>query len=79
MTNGSKLLVATIGILVLMWLYDDDNSYASTYCAYGKVFVKFREGGQVWGTLMLDNDGRPMRCLENSISTTKSLRKQPII
>jgi hypothetical protein len=70
-----SLLVITIFIVIVMWAHEDDNSYASTYCAYGKIFVKFKENGQTWGALMLDDDGRPMKCLEKSTdTTTKSIQ-----
>ena len=59
-----------------MWAHEDDNSYASTYCAYGKIFVKFSENGETWGALMLDDDGRPIKCLEKSMDTiSKSVQQ----
>ena len=35
------------------------------FCAYGRVFVEFEENNKVWGTLMLDDDGRPVPCKDN--------------
>lgn len=34
----------------------------SVFCAYGKLFVEFKEHHNVWGTIFLDNAGRPVPC-----------------
>lgn len=69
---GIKILIIAITVLFAEWLFEDDNYYASTFCAYGKVFVKFKEGNSTWGTLMLDNDGRPIKCNEDKLNTNKA-------
>lgn len=70
MLTRSAMLTITMFVAMLTWAYTDEDSYASTYCAYGKIFVKFKENGQTWGSLMLDDDGRPIKCLEKSTETT---------
>jgi hypothetical protein len=40
--------------------------HTRTFCAYNRLFVEFEEGSHVWGTMMLDRDGRPVPC-ENNI------------
>lgn len=37
----------------------------SVFCAYGKLFVEFKEHHNVWGTIFLDSDGRPIPCDDN--------------
>jgi len=72
------LLVITIFMVISTWAFSDNDSYASTYCAYGKIFVKFSENGETWGALMLDDDGRPIKCLEKPTETTSKSIQQII-
>jgi hypothetical protein len=51
----------------------EPETHAKTFCAYGKVFVEFRERGRVWGALMLDNGGRPIPCEEDGYSPRQSV------
>jgi len=37
------------------------------FCAYGRVFVTFRQHHTTWGTLLLDENGAPMPCDEADI------------
>ena len=58
-------LAVCCGILVwLMDLEDAPQTQARTFCAYGKLFVRFKEGNAVWGTMLLDDQGSPIQCRE---------------
>lgn len=37
---------------------------AKRFCAYNRVFVEFKEGNTVWGTMLLDWEGKPIQCHE---------------
>ena len=51
---------------VLLWAVIPSTSTEEThvrmFCAYGRVFIEFDEKYNSWGTLWLDNDGRPVSC-----------------
>jgi len=80
-TTKLFLLSFAICIGLVAWVMDLDelDTQASTFCAYGKVFVRFKEGSKVWGTILLDNSGAPVPCQEGSIPSFKSLNKGNII
>ena len=56
-------LVLAIG---LVFVIDDQDSptHTNTFCAYGKIFVEFKNGRNTWGTLLLDRRGLPILCKE---------------
>jgi hypothetical protein len=64
-----------IGLIVWVMDLDEPDTHASTFCAYGKVFVRFKEGSRVWGTILLDNTGSPVACQEGVGPSFKSLNK----
>jgi hypothetical protein len=66
---------ACIGLIVWVMDLDEPDTQASTFCAYGKVFVRFKEGSKVWGTTLLDNAGTPVACQEGNVPEFKSLNK----
>lgn len=35
------------------------------FCAYNKLFVEFEQRGKIWGTMLLDDNGIPIKCSEN--------------
>jgi hypothetical protein len=57
---------AAIGIIVFFMLLSsfdsDDNPSATMFCAYGTLFVEFDNGRKTWGTIFLNEDGRPIQC-----------------
>ena len=73
MSTGVKLLILAISIIFISWVFEDDKYHTSTFCAYGKVFVKFKDGNHVWGTIMLDQDGLPIKCNLDKLNTNKAV------
>jgi hypothetical protein len=71
------LLAFACCIGLVVWVLDSDNAdtQASTFCAYGRVFVRFEENGKIWGTILLDNSGSPISCQEGNVPSFKSLNK----
>jgi hypothetical protein len=37
------------------------------------VFIEFEQGSATWGTIMLDNEGRPFPCGDDEIKTKLNL------
>jgi len=59
-------ICAIISASIAYWMGDDDMNTAM-FCAYGRVFVTFRQHHTTWGTLLLDENGAPMPCDEADI------------
>lgn len=56
-------LLVFIGLIVVLLLIPGPDKVESrVFCAYGKIFVEFEDGKSKWGTIMLDDDGRPLDC-----------------
>jgi len=64
-----------IGLIVWVMDLDEPTPRASAFCAYGKVFVRFKEGSKIWGTILLDSAGVPVLCQEGSALSFRSLNK----
>ncbi len=64
-----SLWTASIGLLFFVAIRNSgaEQTRASTFCAYGRVFVEFEQGSKTWGTLMLDYGGRPIPCSEHDV------------
>jgi hypothetical protein len=58
------LLSFAICIGLILWLLEtsEPKTSVTTFCAYGRTFIEFTENNKRWGTTLLDNDGRPVRC-----------------
>jgi len=41
------------------------------FCSYGRIFIEFQEGFTTWGTIMLDDQGAPIRCSDGVKTNTK--------
>jgi hypothetical protein len=52
------------GVLVFVIDSQESPTHTNTFCAYGKVFVEFKNGRNTWGTLLLDRRGLPILCKE---------------
>ncbi len=48
-------------------------STVRVFCAYDKLFIEFEEKNSKWGTMFLDNEGRPMSCKKKSVVEQYSL------
>jgi hypothetical protein len=70
------LLSFAICIGLILWLLEsiETKTNVTTFCAYGRTFIEFTENGKSWGTTLLDNDGRPVRCTnEEQKESTKGI------
>lgn len=50
-------------------------THTRTFCAYNRLFVEFDDNGKRWGTLLLDREGRPILCEEDSLPREKAFDK----
>jgi hypothetical protein len=71
-------IALVLAFLVAIWttIFPRRNTdvHTSMFCAYGKMFVEFREENHVWGTLWLDNEGRPILCTDTEKITEKYIQ-----
>jgi hypothetical protein len=73
MTRNPKL--ATIVILgTILFSFVDSKPRADIrfFCSHERVFIEFEENGKVWGTIWIDDDGKPLSCSDSSIPKTKA-------
>ena len=65
-----KIFWAVLIALGVLWAMlptsRDESTNVRLFCAYGKVFVEFHEKSNIWGVIMLDNSGRPIRCRDDN-------------
>jgi hypothetical protein len=59
------LLIILIGLILLRSVPLDfgvSRPESRIFCAYERLFIEFEDGRLRWGTMLLDDDGRPMSC-----------------
>ena len=56
------MVVSTFDRTALSPVTVNTNVESNAFCAYGKIFVEFFDRDSKWGTMLLDNDGRPIDC-----------------
>ena len=76
MTKWLKIALGLlIGLVVLLWVIPvERNVKSNMFCAYGKLFVEFDDGFNVWGAMMLDDDGSPIKCNSGIQQNTMKLK-----
>ena len=72
-------LVLCMGLIVYISDTSELQTQTDVLCAYGKVFVRFKEGNNIWGTILLDDAGAPIKCHEGDLPSVKLLNKGNII
>ena len=72
-------LMVLVGLLIFISDTSELETHTDVFCAYGKVFVRFKEGNKIWGTILLDDSGVPISCQEGHVPSIKSLNKGTII
>lgn len=63
----SKVFLTTVTLItvvthVMLSISDRNTTETKAFCAYNRVFVEFKQGNSVWGSLMLDYNGHPIPC-----------------
>jgi hypothetical protein len=57
-----------VGVTLILTLVNKPGprtAHTRTFCAYGNVFVEFDEDGYRWGTVLLNQNGKPIPCKED--------------
>ena len=68
----SILLALIVAIGALLVFTEPSRAESKIFCAYNRVFVEFEDGRHKWGTLLLDEDGKPINC--STIQSTENLK-----
>jgi len=82
MSVTKRILFAVIlcmGLVVYITDTSELETHTDIFCAYDRVFVRFKEGNKVWGTILLDDSGIPVKCHEGDFPSVKILNKGNII
>ena len=68
------VLALALCFSLIVWLLETPSvdTRASTFCAYGRVFVRIKEGNTIWGTILLDDNGVPVKCKEDDVEIKSS-------
>ena len=67
-------LIVLLGIFIVVPVDLKNQTNASMFCSYGRVFVQFEERHNIWGVMWLDENGKPVSC-DNDGPITKSTEK----
>ena len=73
----SKILI--IIITLILGIYgssppsNDIGTHTRMFCAYDKMFIEFDDGKNIWGTMWLDQVGRPIACRNGENISDKSI------
>lgn len=58
----SSIAGSVIIVLLLLSPASEPQGNTSLFCAYDRIFIEFDDGKYKWGTIFLDDDGKPMAC-----------------
>lgn len=62
------ILIAVLLLFAGIWVRRiPQDSTVRIFCAYDKLFIEFEDQNKRWGTMFLDNEGRPMSCKKKSV------------
>jgi len=58
------IILGSIAVAIILLLLHgcEQVGHARLFCSYDKVFVEFDDGKYKWGTIFLDEDGKPISC-----------------
>lgn len=60
------LSIIALYVLVMWFSTREREIHTRMFCAYDRVFVEFVEGSNTWGTMWVDNNGKPIPCKEGA-------------
>lgn len=70
-TSPRLATVVVLSTILFASINTEPDSDIRLFCTHGKVFVEFEEKGKVWGTMWLDDDGKPLSCETDSVPPVK--------
>ena len=75
-----KLKILIIIVTLIIGIYGsaptaDSNigTHTRMFCAYDRMFIEFTDGKNTWGTIWLDQDGRPVACRDGKNISSRSI------
>jgi hypothetical protein len=73
MAQNSKLACIVAIITVIVAIYTKiPSADVRFFCSHDKVFIEFEDNGKVWGTMWIDDDGKPQTCNSKQKVFTRS-------
>lgn len=60
-----EIILITSAFVLSLWVSipaSEKPTSVRLFCANHRVFIEFEEKNNTWGTMWLDNDGRPIYC-----------------
>ena len=70
-TSPRLATIVILSTILVAWFSGEPDSDIRLFCTHGKVFVEFEEKGKIWGTMWLDDDGKPMSCDTDKVPPVK--------
>jgi hypothetical protein len=65
--------VTIISGALYYWTDEETSTHTEVFCAYGKLFVTFKQDQAVWGTMLLDSRGIPIQCEDPNFKKESTL------
>ena len=75
----NRILLAITTMFCMFMAYEgiaEDSTSTQLFCAYGNMFVEFKDKNHTWGTLWLDRNGRPVPCKEGAPVSDSNYKKE---
>jgi hypothetical protein len=73
MKRNPKLAIIVILVTILLASFGGKpRADIRFFCSHERVFIEFEEDGKVWGTIWIDDDGKPLSCSDSSVPKTKA-------
>jgi hypothetical protein len=70
--NPTLAIALVLTTIAFTWVGSKPDSDIRFFCSHSRVFIEFEEGGKVWGTIWIDDDGKPLSCSDSAIPKTSS-------
>jgi len=69
----TAIISVTIITGALYLINDESTTHTEVFCAYGSLFVTFKQDHTVWGTMLLDSKGIPIQCEDHAFKKESTL------
>ena len=69
-------IAGSVIVILLLLPGPEEEGQAKLFCSYDKVFVEFDDGNYKWGTMFLDDDGKPISCSKNYLQPKSKMTRK---
>jgi hypothetical protein len=69
-------IAGSVMVILLLLPGPEEEGQAKLFCSYDKVFVEFDDGNYKWGTMFLDDDGKPISCSKNYLQPNGKMTRK---